>query len=282
MAIGASAAAAPGDLLLALRGSGQALYVGLADDAYIVASEPYGVVEETDRYLRLDGETPADPANPTGSRGQVVGCAATRAGTRRGHRAAGPTTAPPLPVDEPTSWPPPQITTRDIDRGDDPHFLLKEITEAPASFRKTLRGKLVERRRRCSRVALGDDVAARRGPGRPGRRDHRRVVVIGQGTAAVAGQALAAALEPLAAGGSARGRGRAGHRAVGLLACAPTCPTPWSWRSASRAPPPTPTAPSTWCGPVARRSSPSSTAATATSPTRPTACSTPPTGATWR
>ena len=36
-------------LLLALRGSGQALYVGLCEDAYIVASEPYGVVEETIR-----------------------------------------------------------------------------------------------------------------------------------------------------------------------------------------------------------------------------------------
>ena len=39
----------------------------------------------------------------------------------------------------------PQITTRDIDRGDFPHYLLKEISEAPASFRKTLRGKITER-----------------------------------------------------------------------------------------------------------------------------------------
>ena len=27
-----------------------------------------------------------------------------------------------------------QITTRDIDRGDSPHFLLKEIQEAPESY----------------------------------------------------------------------------------------------------------------------------------------------------
>ena len=39
----------------------------------------------------------------------------------------------------------PQITTRDIDRGAFPHFLLKEISESPSSFRKTLRGRLVER-----------------------------------------------------------------------------------------------------------------------------------------
>ena len=37
-----------------------------------------------------------------------------------------------------------QITTRDIDRGSYPHYLLKEIIESPASFRKTLRGKLIE------------------------------------------------------------------------------------------------------------------------------------------
>ena len=58
LAIGAQAADAPGTLLLSLRGSGQALYVGLADDAFVVASEPYGLVEEAAQYLRLDGETP--------------------------------------------------------------------------------------------------------------------------------------------------------------------------------------------------------------------------------
>ena len=62
LAIGAQAAAEPGTLLLSLRGSGQALYVGLADDAFVVASEPYGLVEEASEYLRLDGETPADPS----------------------------------------------------------------------------------------------------------------------------------------------------------------------------------------------------------------------------
>ena len=34
-----------------LQGSGQGLYVVLADDCFVVASEPYGVVEETMRYL---------------------------------------------------------------------------------------------------------------------------------------------------------------------------------------------------------------------------------------
>ena len=48
----AQTAAAPDELLLSLRGSGQALYVGLAEDAFVVASEPYGLVEETATYLR--------------------------------------------------------------------------------------------------------------------------------------------------------------------------------------------------------------------------------------
>ena len=47
MAIGATSSDHPDQVLLALRGSGQALYVGLADDGFIVASEPYGLVEET-------------------------------------------------------------------------------------------------------------------------------------------------------------------------------------------------------------------------------------------
>ena len=32
------------------------MYIGLADDCTIVASEPYGVVEETSSYIRMDGE----------------------------------------------------------------------------------------------------------------------------------------------------------------------------------------------------------------------------------
>ena len=51
-----------------------------------VASEPYGVIEEAEHYLRLDGDAPADPANPTGSRGQVLELDGSRAGTLEGIR----------------------------------------------------------------------------------------------------------------------------------------------------------------------------------------------------
>jgi glutamine---fructose-6-phosphate transaminase (isomerizing) len=191
VAIAASAADVPDALLLALRGSGQALYVGLTDDAYVVASEPYGLVEETSVYLRLDGETPANPDNPTASRGQIVVLDGSRAGSLDGIRRFG-YDGTPLPVQE-SELARAQITTRDIDRGVFPHYLLKEMSEAPASFRTTLRGKLTERDGRM-RVQLGDetlsaDVRSRLRDGTIG-----RVLVVGQGTAAVAGQSLAAVL----------------------------------------------------------------------------------------
>jgi glutamine---fructose-6-phosphate transaminase (isomerizing) len=195
MGIAAQTAAAPDQLLLSLRGSGQALYVGLVEDAYVVASEPYGLVEETRTYLRMDGETPADPDRAAATRGQVVVLDGSRAGTMAGiERYAFDGTTLPVHDDELQHA---EITTRDIDRGPFPHFLLKEISEAPASFRKTLRGKVVERDGRLT-VALGsatlpDAVRARLRDG-----SIRRVVVIGQGTAAIAGQSLAATLTALA------------------------------------------------------------------------------------
>jgi glucosamine--fructose-6-phosphate aminotransferase (isomerizing) len=196
VAIGAAATAEPDRLLLALRGSGQALYVGVADEAFIVASEPYGLVEETATYLRLDGETPADPDNPVASRGQIVELSAARAGTVEGiGRWSYDGTALPVTENDLTHA---QITTRDIDRGEFPHFLLKEITDAPASFRKTLRGKLIEADG-TFRVELTDDSLPL--DVREGLRSGRlaRVLVIGQGTAAVAGQSLAEHLRELLA-----------------------------------------------------------------------------------
>ncbi len=191
VAIGASAAAAPDQLFLALRGSGQALYVGLAEDAFVIASEPYGLVEETSTYLRLDGETPADASRAGATRGQIVVVDTARAGTVDGlERLAYDGTR--LPVVE-ADLQHAQITTRDIDRGSSPHFLLKEISEALASFRKTLRGKIVEDGARL-RVALGPDTLPDAFRSRLAAGEITRVAIIGQGTAAVAGRSLAAIL----------------------------------------------------------------------------------------
>ena len=187
VAIAAHSAPTPQRLHLALRGSGQALYVGLAEDSYIVASEPYGVVEETNAYLRMDGETPGNPENAA-SRGQVIALDGAAAGTLDGiHRLAYDGTE--LPVDA-SSLVTAEITTRDIDRGQYEHYLLKEITEAPGSFRKTLRGKLVGRDGHLH-VELGDETLSAELRSRIADATVNRVQVIGQGTAAVAGEAVA-------------------------------------------------------------------------------------------
>ncbi|MEY4230282.1 MAG: putative glucosamine-6-phosphate synthase, partial [Actinomycetota bacterium] len=193
VAIGAAAADAPGLVYLALRGSGQGLYIGLADDCFIVASEPYGVVEETARYVRVDGETPT----ASGSRGQVVVLDADHAGQLEGVRRLAYDGSP-IPLDE-SEVAVAQVTTRDIDRGDHPHFLLKEINEAPGSFRKTLRGKIAETDGQLRAVvgdrALPPAIAARLADG-----SITKVRVIGQGTAAVAGRSMAAVLDGLCDG----------------------------------------------------------------------------------
>ncbi len=192
VAIGAHAAAEPGHLLLALRGSGQALYVGLAEDCFVVASEPYGLVEETASYLRLDGETPGNPENPGASRGQIVVLDVDHAGTIDGIQRVSYDGSP-LPV-QAGELAAAQITTRDIDRGEFPHYLLKEISEAPASFRKTLRAKIIERDGGPV-VELGHETLSDALRGRLRAGELQRVLVIGQGTAAVAGQSLAVALQ---------------------------------------------------------------------------------------
>ncbi len=191
VAIAASAASYPDHLLLALRGSGQALYVGLADGCFVVASEPYGLVELTRSYVRMEGDAPANVENPNASRGQIMVLDGRQAGTLEGmYRQAYDGSEVVLTAAD-VEWAP--VTTRDIDRGDFPHFLLKEITEAPSSFRKTLRGRLVDHDGHLS-VMLDDDALS---PAvRDGLRSGRitRIQIIGQGTAHVAGQSMAAAL----------------------------------------------------------------------------------------
>ncbi|MFM8564262.1 MAG: SIS domain-containing protein [Acidimicrobiia bacterium] len=189
VAIAAAATDDPGRLLLALRGSGQGMFVGLADDLFIVASEPYGVVEETDTYFRLDGDGRGA--------GQIVVLDGHAAGELSGVSRFGydGSSIPVLDSDLVIA----EVTTRDIDRGDHPHYLLKEIGEAPTSFRKTLRGRIVDvdgrLRANVGVRSLPESVRARLADG-----SIDKVRVIGQGTAAVAGRSCASVLDELCAG----------------------------------------------------------------------------------
>jgi glucosamine--fructose-6-phosphate aminotransferase (isomerizing) len=167
--------------------------VGLAEDRFIVASEPYGTVEETLQYVRLDGETPIHPDQPS-SRGQVMRLSASGAGSLAGMSlyAYDGTEIALSQSDVHIA----EVTTRDIDRGDSPHFLLKEIGEAPRSFRKTIRGRtsLVDGRLVPD---LDDFTLPASIIERLANRSITRIRIIGQGTAAVAGTSLVPVLNSL-------------------------------------------------------------------------------------
>ena len=193
VAIVGQTAANPGQLHLALRGSGQALYIGAAEDAYVVASEPYGLVEQANRYLRMDGETPSDPENAAANRGQVVVLDRDQAGELAVvQRLSYDGTPVPIADDDIVNA---EMTTRDVDRRGFRHYLLKEITESPESFRKTLRGQIVstdnDQRTPTLAVKLGPETLPAPLVQRLADGQIANIIVIGQGTAAVAADSLA-------------------------------------------------------------------------------------------
>ncbi len=178
----------PGKVFLALRGSGQSLYVGICNDCYFYASEIYGFVERASKFIRLDGETERVSGDPR-SRGQMV-VLDGRTGSIRGRFCSGEPLDFGADVVKKT-----EITTRDIDRKGHPHFLIKEILDAPESIKKTLRGKYrvdgdCEGNARVT-FNLGDDVISPRLGQALGAGDINNIIIIGQGTAAVAGEAMA-------------------------------------------------------------------------------------------
>ena len=193
VAIGYCTAEEPDAMYLALYGSGQGMYVGLAEDRFIVASEPYGTVEETTQYVRLDGESPVSADLPN-SRGQVLRLSASGAGTLAGMSMVA-YDGTPIALNE-QNVATAEVTTRDIDRGDAPHFLLKEIGESPRSFRKTIRGRMSEVDGKLvpdlDASTFPADIAAKLAAGAI-----TRIRVIGQGTAAVAGTSLIPVLTSL-------------------------------------------------------------------------------------
>ena len=180
VAIAANCASEPGRVLLAQRGSGQSLLVGAVGGMTIVASELYGLVEHCRNYIRLEGNS-----------GEVVTIDSADAGSldALGRWAYDGSARPISDADTLTA----SITTRDIDRRDHAHFLEKELHEAPESMRKTLRGRIANVAGMLH-ASLGEDVIPPQLVTRLNDGGIRRVVVIGQGTAAVAGKAVAAAV----------------------------------------------------------------------------------------
>lgn len=175
-------------LMLALRGGGQGLFVGLGNDEYLIASEPYGVVEVTENYVRVDGETPSDPSQPVTSRGQIFSVNRDLAGTLEGlTRISYDGTELPLSGEDVIAS---EVTTRDIDRGHFEHYLWKEINEAPKSFEATTAGKFVLNNGKWSPNIL-EDIFPSNLHSKLLSREFKNVYIIGQGTASVAAQACA-------------------------------------------------------------------------------------------
>ncbi|MDI6741463.1 MAG: SIS domain-containing protein [Smithella sp.] len=176
----------PDKMFLALQGSGQSVYLGFGEDQCMFSSELYGVVEVTPHFLKMNGENGGqifilDQNCPADIEG--VSAFSYDGRTLTLTKKSGQTA---------------EITTRDIDRGAYPHFFLKEICESALSVKRTLRGKYhissVEPSAAHVAFNLGEDMVP--ATVRTGLKKGliRNIVVIGHGTAAVAGQAVADSL----------------------------------------------------------------------------------------
>ncbi|MDI6777346.1 MAG: SIS domain-containing protein [Syntrophales bacterium] len=182
-----------GKVFLALMGSGQSIYVGLTPDQYIFSSELYGLVEGTPFFLKMDGDKSSGDGEKTA--GQIFVLDQDSEGGLSGIRALN-YDGTPLNL-QPEDIRKAEITTRDIYRGDYPHYFLKEITESSVSVKKTLRGKyrISEGQKGGKAVIfnLGQDVVPEKLRDALLRDEIRNITVIGHGTAAVAGAAIAEA-----------------------------------------------------------------------------------------
>jgi glucosamine--fructose-6-phosphate aminotransferase (isomerizing) len=181
----------PGKIFLALKGSGQSIYVGVAPDQYIFSSELYGLVEGTPFFLKMDGERPAKPDAPETS-GQIFILDQDSQGGVSGIKALFyDGSALSMGADSVKKA---EITTRDIDRGENPHYFLKEISESTLSVKKTLRGKYRISKKENGRYSvifnLGEDIIPEKFRHALTHGDIRKIIVIGHGTAAIAGEAV--------------------------------------------------------------------------------------------
>jgi glucosamine--fructose-6-phosphate aminotransferase (isomerizing) len=182
---------APGKFFLAQKGSGQAVFIGLAEDHYMPASEVYGFIEETANFLKMDGEKVVEGKNGR-TQGQIFVLDQRSPGGLAGITAMYYDGTPITLTDADVKHT--AITSRDIDRQQFPHYFLKEISEAPLSVERTLlnRWKIAEDDDGQHYVIHLDERTFPLSLETAIREDRiRRVFFVGQGTAGVAAQACA-------------------------------------------------------------------------------------------
>ncbi|MCP4670554.1 MAG: SIS domain-containing protein [Desulfobacula sp.] len=170
---------APGKLFLAQKGSGQAIFVGLAKDHYIAASELYGIVEETQNYIKLNGE----------DKGQIVQLDQNSMGLVSEIKSYYYDNTPITIEDDQVLTS--QITSRDIDRQNFPHYFLKEISESPDSVEKTLENKFKLNPDNLFETSLDETVIPKSLEDDFKDKKIKKIYFIGQGTAGIAAQGCA-------------------------------------------------------------------------------------------
>ncbi|NNG02445.1 MAG: SIS domain-containing protein [Desulfobacteraceae bacterium] len=179
---------APGKFFLGQRGSGQSVFIGMADGFYMPASEVYGFIEETSAYIKMEGEKIVDGSKGK-TQGQVFILDQRSAGGIEGLTA--------MQYDGTTIKVGPDmvkhtdITSRDIDRQDFPHYFMKEISEAPESVEKTLlnRWKQLNGKSSAYAIALNEGTFPASLKQALSENRIKRVLFIGQGTAGIAAAA---------------------------------------------------------------------------------------------
>ena len=176
---------APGKLFLAQKGSGQAIFVGIGEEQYFAASEVYGFVEETNRFIKMDGEIILKSENGD-TNGQIFILDQNCTGGLDGIKAMyyNGTKINLTDKDIQTT----QITSRDIDRQDFKHYFLKEISEAPLSVAKTIqnRWKVKNYQKEIYVTALEESVIPKPLEKQLSDNIIKRIFFMGQGTAGVA------------------------------------------------------------------------------------------------
>ncbi|HYC03060.1 MAG TPA: SIS domain-containing protein [Azospirillaceae bacterium] len=168
----------PERIWLGQKGSGQSLFVAEIEDGIIVASENYGLAPRARRSVALAQVERGGLSVALSTAGDEPGLSA------RTIDDGAPAALKAEPI---------EIFSRDIFRGDFDHFFEKEVHEAPSSVAKTLVGRY-RRQGRAVSFELGET-----GPWQglrdrlkdSGRPPIRRILVTGQGTAAIAAMGVA-------------------------------------------------------------------------------------------
>ncbi len=181
---------APGKIFLAQKGSGQAIFIGIAKDYYMPTSEVYGLIEETPFFIKMDGEKEVQGRDGM-TRGQIFILNQDSAGGMDGIKAIYYDNTPiNLGKNDIKHT---EITSRDIDRQDFPHYFLKEISESPHSVEKTLQNRWKIKEDKILRYVVTLDEKTFPETLQKALLDKkiRRIFFVGQGTAGVAAHACA-------------------------------------------------------------------------------------------